>query len=112
MQVRFAQRNMQRACSSDKEMRRKWGSVLAQRLRQRLFELVAADTLEDISRLPPARCHELKADRAGQLSVDLVHPQRLIFEPDDDPIPRKEDGGLDWTKVTKVVVLEVCDTHG
>ena len=112
MEVRFATRSMQKACSSDKEMRRKWGAALARKLQQRLAELRAADSLDDISRLPPARCHELKGDRAGQLSVDLVQPQRLIFEPDDDPIPCKDDGGLDWTKVTKVVVLEVCDTHG
>jgi proteic killer suppression protein len=112
MEVRFEKRSMQKACSSEKETRRRWGAALAQKLRQRLAELQAADTLDDIARLPPARCHELKGDRAGQLSVDLVHPQRLIFEPDDDPIPRKDDGGLDWTKVTKVVVLEVCDTHG
>jgi len=112
MEVRFATRSMQKVCSSAKEMRRNWGAALAQKLQQRFAELVAADSLDDISRLPPARCHELKGDRAGQLSVDLVHPQRLIFEPEDDPIPRKDDGGLDWTKVTKVVVLEVCDTHG
>ncbi len=112
MEVRFVTRSTQKACSSEKEMCRRWGAALAQRLQQRLAELVAADSLDDISRLPPARCHELKGDRAGQLSVDLVHPRRLIFEPDDDPIPRKDDGGLDWTQVTKVVVLEVCDTHG
>jgi proteic killer suppression protein len=103
---------MQKACSSGNVMQRKWGAALAQRLQQRLTELVAADSLDDISRLPPARCHELKGDRAGQLSVNLAHPYCLIFEPDDHPIPRKDDGGLDWTQVTKVVVLEVCDTHG
>ncbi len=112
MEVRFATRSMQKACSSEKEMRRKWGLALARKLQQRLAELAAADSLDDISHLPPARCHELQADRAGQLSIDLVHPHRLILEPDEDPIPRKDDGGLDWKQVTKIVVLEVCDTHG
>jgi plasmid maintenance system killer protein len=112
MEVSFATRKMQKACSSDKAMRRRWGAALAQRLQQRLAELAAAGSLADLSRLPPARCHELTGDRAGQLSVDLTHPYRLLFAPDNDPIPRKDDGGLDWTKVTKVVVLEICDTHG
>ena len=75
------------------------------------MELKSFDTLADISHLPPARCHELTGDRAGQLSVDLVHPHRLIFIPDHDPVPEKPDGGLDRAKVTKVLVLEVCDPH-
>jgi toxin HigB-1 len=112
MEVSFATRKMQKACSSGKKMRQVWGAALAQKLQQRLTELLAADSLADLSRLPSARCHELTGDRAGQLSVDLTHPYRLLFKPDDDPIPRKSDGGLDWAKVTKIVVLEVCDTHG
>jgi proteic killer suppression protein len=112
MEVSFASRKMQKTCSSEKEMKREWGAVLAKKLQQRLMELKAAETLEDISRLPPARCHELTGNRKGQLSVDVTQPYRLIFAPDHDPAPRKPDGGLDWTKVTKVVVLEVVDTHG
>jgi hypothetical protein len=60
--------------------------------------------------LPQARCHELKGDRAGQLSVDLVHPYRLIFEPT-VPVPRKPDGGIDWKLVTAVTIIGVEDTH-
>lgn len=111
MEVSFATRKMQKGCSSDKAMRRQWGDRLAQKLQQRLAELAAADSLADIARLPAAHCHELTGDRAGQLSVDLSHPYRLLFAPGNEPIPCKDDGGLDWTKVTKVVVLEVCDTH-
>lgn len=112
MEVSFASRKMQKACSSEKELKREWGPPIAKKLGQRLMELSAAQTLKDISRLPPARCHELSGDRQGQLSVDVAQPYRLIFEPDHDPAPKKPDGGLDWTQVTKVVVLEVCDTHG
>ena len=85
---------------------------MTKKLQQRLMELKAAQTLEDISRLPAARCHELAGNRKGLLSVDVTQPYRLIFEPDHDPAPRKPDDGLDWRKVTKVVVLEVVDTHG
>lgn len=50
-------------------------------------------------------------DRALQLSLDLDHPYRLIFEPANEPIPTKPDGGLDWNKVTAVRILGVEDTH-
>ena len=91
-------------------MQKHWGKH-AHRLKQRLVELDAAVTLQDICRTPPAGCHELKGKRKGQLSVDLKHPYRLIFKPDHSPLPRKKDGGLDWDKVTKVMVIEVVDYH-
>jgi proteic killer suppression protein len=57
------------------------------------------------------RAHELSGDRAGQISVDVRHPYRLLLVPDQDEIPRKSDGGLDWTRVTKVKILGIVDTH-
>ncbi len=111
MEVSFANRSLQRACSSERDMKKTWSAPMAKKLQQRLAELTAAVTLEDISRLPPARCHELVGNRQGQLSVDLVHPYRLIFLPDHDPTPEKPEGGLDWAQVTRIVVLEVCDPH-
>ena len=111
MEISFATRKMQKLCSSSKETRKRLDLRNAERLEQRLAEFKAADTLDDISRLPPARCHELKQDRKGQLAVDLVHPKRLIFEPDHRPVPKKEDGGLDWKGVTRVLVIEIVDYH-
>ncbi len=111
MKIQFATRSMQRRCSSEKEMRKAWGEPMARKLQQRLAELEAAVTLADVSRLPPARCHELTGDRRGELSADLVHPYRLLFKPDHDPMPCKPDGGLDWSRVTQIVILEIADTH-
>lgn len=111
MEILFTSTKMQKLCSSEKVMLKSLGEPMARKLKQRLAELKAAETLVDIPKGPPPRCHELSADRQGQLSVDLVHPQRLIFVPDHDPLPLKEDGGLDWNHVTRVVILEIVDTH-
>ncbi len=111
MEVGFATKSMQKRCSEEKAMQEQWGRKTTLKLKQRLMELRAATTLQDIRRTPPARCHELKGNRKGQLSVDLNHPYRLIFKPDHSPLPRRKDGGLDWDSITKVVVIEVVDTH-
>lgn len=111
MEITFISRKLQKACNSEKEMRARFGKPLAERLQQRLAELKAAETLEDMRRLPPARCHELSQDRKGQLAVDLVQPKRLIFAPDHNPVPRKSDGGLDWPHVTRIRVIEIIDYH-
>jgi toxin HigB-1 len=34
------------------------------------------------------------------------------YKPLNDPIPRKPDGGLDWTKITAIRILGVEDYHG
>ncbi len=85
----------------------------AKKLKQRLFELRAASSLDKISHLPPPRLHELDQDRNGQFAVDLKHPFRLIFEPDHDPVPRKSDGGIDRTLISAIKIIEVgVDYHG
>lgn len=111
MEICFSSKKLQKVCNSEKEMRATFGKPLAEKLQQRLAELKAAETLEDISRLPPARCHELSQDRQGQFAVDLVHPKRLIFEPDHNPLPRRSDGGLDWANITAIRVIEIIDYH-
>lgn len=73
---------------------------------------MAAGNLHHVSLLPAARLHPLKGDRKGQFAVDAKHPYRLIFESNHDPIPVKEDGGVDLSKVTSVIILEVEDYHG
>ncbi len=96
--------------NNHKLLLQRYGSVMAKIIRRRLDDLDAADNLE-VMRSLPGRCHELKGDRKGQLSIDLVHPERLIFVPAHDPVPIKEDGGIDWKRVTSIKIMEVVDTH-
>jgi len=111
MDIFFRTTKLQKVCNTDHICRKKMGEGRAKLVRQRLDDLKAANCLETMRLLPQARCHELKGNRSGQLSVDLDHPYRLIFEPAHDRIPRKQDGGLDWGKVVAVRILEVADTH-
>lgn len=61
----------------------------------------------------PGRYHELTGDRHCQVSVSVGANLRLVFECADEPLPCRQDGGgLDWSGVTKVRLLEVVDYHG
>ena len=91
-------------------MLKAFGKDQTKKLQARLDDLQAALTLE-VMRPLPGRCHELKGDRKGQLALSLKEPYRLIFEPANDPIPTKPDGGLDWPSVTEIRILEVVDYH-
>lgn len=110
VEVLFSDERIARHLSSRTMLVRTYGDVLARRITQRLQELNAADTLDDMRKLP-GRCHELVADRAGQLGVHLDGKTRLIFKPADNPATAKPGGGLDWTAVTAIVVIEIVDYH-
>jgi len=97
--------------NSLKELSRSYGAENARRILRRLDDLRAAGNLEVLRNLP-GRCHQLKHDRAGQLAIDVRHPYRLIFEPAHEPTPQNDDGGLDWSLVTRIRILEVDDYHG
>jgi plasmid maintenance system killer protein len=111
MVIVYKTTKFEKECNEAKLMVRKHGQPRAKLLQKRLTELRAAAVLEDIRTLPQARCHELRENRKGELAVDLDHPYRLIFEPADEPIPTKPDGGLDWTKVTTIRILGIEDYH-
>ena len=110
MEIDFGDAELEADCNEFKRLVRKHNTQRAKLIRRRLDDLRAAQSL-DVMRSLPGRCHELKSDRAGQLSIDLDGPYRLIFRPRHNPIPVKKDGGLDWTKVTAITVIEMVDTH-
>ena len=112
MDILFKTHKLMKQCNSQDLLIRAYGQRRAKLMRRRLDELSAANSLEDIRSLPQARCHELKGNQLGNLSVDLEHPYRLIFCPANEPVPKKPDGGLDWAGVTAIEIIGVEDTHG
>jgi toxin HigB-1 len=108
MEILFESAKLARLCNNRLALTRRHGEACAKRLGQRLQELEAVECLGDMLF---GRPHELKGDRAGQVSVDLVHPLRLIFRPTAQPPPVKTDGGLDRLQVKSVTIIEITDTH-
>jgi len=109
MQITYASKTIQRLCEEDKHQRKQLGEKRAKRLKNRLGELRA---VENVRQLLLGRPHALTADRAGQYSVDLDGPMRLLFEPTDQPPPTLPAAGIDWQQVSSVHLLEIGDTHG
>lgn len=114
MEITFKSKRLKKELSEERKLTQAHGPKRAKRLKMRLQVLQAARSLADFwpPYSGPERCHELAGNRKGQLSMDLDHPYRLIFCPDHDPLPRTEDGGLDWAGVTAIRIIGVEDTHG
>ena len=114
MDIIFSSKKLQKQLSEAKVMVKVHGSRRTALLKVIMTQLRAAPNLGVFAPpySPPNRCHELKGNKKGQLSVDLDHPYRLLFEPINDPLPMRPEGGLDWLKVTAIQIRGVEDTHG
>lgn len=114
MNIVFKTTKLRKECNEEKRMMRVHGPRRAKVLKLRLAQLKAAETLSILGPpyKGPGRCHELVGEMAGLLSVDLDGPYRLIFAPADDPPAKREDGGLDWSRIQTIEVVDIKDTHG
>lgn len=111
MEITFRTQKLKKTFDSERELKRTYGDRMARTIRKRLAILKNARSLSLVPTLPPDRLHLLTGNRSGQYAVDLVHPYRLILEPNHDPVPLTQDGGIDKEEVTKITILEVVDYH-
>jgi proteic killer suppression protein len=109
--VSWRDRKLQSDSRSDKLGSKRWGKDEWKILKRRLVSLEAAPTMRDLHGVPGG-FHALTGDRKGHFAMSVTRNRRLILEPDHDPIPTKEDGGIDEAQVSAVRVLEVVDDHG
>jgi len=111
--ILFKRKKDKEICNNDTLLRKefKGNPRRCKQIRARLDEFIDADNLEVMRFIPMAHCHELKGNRKGQLAVRLDHGYRMVFEPANEPLPRKSDGGLDWTHVTSVRILRISEDY-
>jgi proteic killer suppression protein len=113
LDIYFKSAKLRKELGTEAKLNRIHGVNRAQKIRVRLADLRAAPTLMEFwpPYKHPARCHELTGNRKGRLSVDLDHPYRLIFVPANAPAAKTQDGSLDWSKVTAIIIEGIEDTH-
>jgi len=110
MEITYKSNKLAKSVDSPRSIQRNYGTR-AKLVNQRIQELKAAPTLETIRSIPAANCHELKGDRRAELAVDISPNHRIIFEPNHKPKPTREDGGLDWNRITSIVINEIGEDY-
>jgi toxin HigB-1 len=111
MVIDFGTRRMEKIFNSSEELVKKYGARMAEDIQNKLTFLEAVPNLEGVPEAPPFRRHPLKGKERGKFAIDLVHPFRLIFEPNHDPVPMMESGGIDLKRITAITILAVKDYH-
>lgn len=110
MEIKFTDKKLAKVVNNDAKMLKEYGSVRFKLLRRRLTQLEVAKTLEDV-RLLPGNYHELTTTRKGQWACDLDQPYRLVFTPQERPIPVNENGQYIWIEITSIEIIEIINYH-
>lgn len=110
MDINFKTSKLEKTFNSSKKLSIEYGQnaeVIMNRMK--LFQEVVC--LNDVPVTKPPRRHSLKGDRENQFAVDLRQGFRITFCANHDPLPLKEDGGIDLMKVTAITILSVVNYH-
>ncbi len=111
MEIAFRTRKLERAFNAADALRKTFGARMARVIMLRMAVLRVARSLALVPTTQPDRRHQLSGDRNEQFAVDLVHPYRLVFEANHEPVPRKEDGAIGTQQLTAITILDVVDYH-
>ena len=110
MNISFESKDLRKYANDDRLAVRKLGARRAELFKQRLDDLRAAETLEDVRHLP-GHYHEMRENRKGQWACELDQPYRLIFEPHENPIPTNEHAQNNWLEIKGVESVENVNYH-
>lgn len=80
LKVVYRTKRLEKICTDAQAAEQKYGSDMAVKIHQRVDEIRASATVEDMLLYHIGRCHRLKGKRKNQYAMDLIHPYRLVFE--------------------------------
>lgn len=80
MEITYKSTKLKKICTLRSAAEKQYGSRMAELIHQRIDEIDAADTVEEMIQFRIGRCHRLQGNRKAQYAVDLVHPFRMVFE--------------------------------
>jgi toxin HigB-1 len=110
VKISFGDKKLEKLANDYRKCQKEFGQLRAKLYNKRLLDLHNAQSLEDVRNLP-GHYHELKDDRKGQWSCDLDQPYRLVFEPQEKPIPTDKSAKYIWLEIKGVEIIEITDYH-
>ncbi|NUM72001.1 MAG: type II toxin-antitoxin system RelE/ParE family toxin [Ignavibacteriaceae bacterium] len=110
MHISYKDKKLGQSANNSKLLKKNYG-MLADKLKQRLDQLFKAESLEEL-RNAPGNFHELKQNRKGQWACNLNANHRLIFTPQESPIPIDDTGSFNWSEIRGIEIIEIIDYHG
>jgi proteic killer suppression protein len=108
--ITFDNKKLEEYANNDNKGKKGLGLEQYKKYKQRLEQLATAINLEEL-RNTPGKFHELTENRKGQWACTLNANYRLVFSPQEEPIPTTAQGSYDWSEIKAVVIIEIVDYH-
>lgn len=108
MNIEFADNKTQTICQNEKSAIRKLGKACSNKLKSRIADIQAAETVTDLMVGKP---HPLKGNREGHFSITICDGKCLILVPANNPTPTTKEGKIDWSNVTEIKIIGIDDYH-
>lgn len=80
MEIDYKSKGIEKVCTNAGAADKKYGAEMSEKIHLRIDQITAASTIEELVQFHIGRCHPLTGDRKNQYAMDLVQPQRLVFE--------------------------------
>ena len=98
MRILYKNKKLEKICTNVGVAERVYDKTMAVKIRIRIDQISAADSIEWLIQKRIGRCHPLVQNRKGQYAMDLDHPYRLVFEKVDN-------------NIRVVRIIEIVDYH-
>jgi plasmid maintenance system killer protein len=108
LELAFDKKLLRQLCENETRAKRDLGVRVAEKLKRRLADLRAAKCVKD---LVAGRPRELDGDRCRHIAVDLCEGCRIVFCANHNTIPELGSGDVDWSKVSRVKIIEIENDH-
>ena len=86
MEILYKRRKLEKICTAFDTAVKEYGIDMAEKIHQRIDEITSAPNSDFLIKYKIGNCHHLKGNRKNQYAMDLVQPNRLIFENKNDNI--------------------------
>ena len=99
MIVDYKSKKIKKICTDFSSAKKEHGNELALKIFQRIEQISASNSIDELISFNIGRCHALSGDRSGQYAMDLGNPFRLVFS-------------VEKTEMKEVaIIIEVIDYH-
>ncbi len=101
MEFSFDTKAIRQICEDENVATEKYGTELAQKLKNRLADLWAAESIRDILVGDPGLLPN------STYKVNLSNTHRLVFGAIYNEVPKNATGQIDWLNVSRIKLLKI-----
>lgn len=106
--IAFAEKSLRKLCENEEEAIDSFSDEVAKKLKSRLADLIAAET---VAKIPVGVPQEVQGSKEYCLAIEFFEGYRLVFCANHIKNPKLESGKVDWSKVKRVKILGIESDH-